>query len=134
MMRDHSPAEMKEHVEERIKSLHSKLMITREQEPEWNDVAQAMRDSEASVSMLIKERHENSGSMNAVDDLESYQAIAEAHAEGLAKVNEAFKVLYTNMSPEQQKNADKVFGSYEGHGEPEHHKHHGHHGQPKAAK
>lgn len=119
-MKGHSPEEMRMHVEERIKNLHAKLGITKEQEPQWNDVAQAMRDSEANVSGLIQERHENASSMNAIDDLESYQSIAQAHADGLKKVNASFKTLYDNMSDAQKKNADNVFGSYEGHGE-----HHG---------
>jgi protein CpxP len=130
-MKDHSPEEMKAHVEERITSLHSKLMITPAQEGQWNDVAQAMRDSESSVGTLVRERHENAANMTAVDDLESYQAIAEAHSEGLKKVNVAFKTLYDGMSDDQKKNADKVFGGYEGHG-PEHHGMHHHH--KKAAK
>lgn len=120
---DHSPAAMKEHVEERIKHLHAKLGITKDQEPQWNEVAQAMRDSEANVSNLIQQRHQNAGSMNAVDDLESYQEIAQAHADGLKKVNASFKSLYDEMSPEQKKNADSVFDHYEGHGDMGHHDH-----------
>lgn len=119
-MKDHTSDEMRMHVEERIKNLHSKLMITKDQESQWSEVAQAMRDSEASVSRLIRERHENAKTMNAIDDLESYQAIAQAHADGLKKVNSSFKSLYESMSPEQKKNADQVFGRYEGH-MPEHH-------------
>src|ERR1700722_11607127 len=41
-----SPEMMQEHVENRIKTLHTKLMITPDQESAWNDVAQAMRDNE----------------------------------------------------------------------------------------
>lgn len=124
MMADHGPGEMKAHVEERIKNLHAKLMITQDQEAQWGEVAQSMRDSEANVSALVQERHKNAGSMNAVDDLESYQAIAEAHSEGLKKVNASFKTLYSVMSDDQKKNADNVFGNYEGHGGLEHQMHH----------
>ncbi len=122
----HGPEEMRQHVEERIKTLHAKLMVTPEQEAQWSDVAQAMRDSEANVSSLIQERHKNAGSMNAVDDLESYQTIAQAHADGLKQVNAAFKNLYATMSDAQKKNADTVFDHYEGHGpegKPMHHHH-----------
>ncbi len=121
----HSPEGMQQHVEERIKTLHAKLGISKDQETQWADVAQAMRDSEANVSSLIQERHKNAGNMNAVDDMDSYQKIAQAHADGLKKVNVAFKKLYDDMSVAQQKNADKIFGTYEGH-VGNGHAHHGH--------
>jgi len=113
--RERSPEAMAEHVENRIKTLHSKLKITPDQETAWNDVAQAMRDNEANVSQLIQERHQNAKNMTAVDDLASYQKIAQAHADGMTKMISAFQSLYDNMSDEQKKNADEVFGRFEGH-------------------
>jgi len=110
-----TPEDMKAHVEQRIAKLHSKLMITPEQEPEWQKVADAMRASETNVSSLIHSRHENSEKMTAVDDMESYQQITQAHADGLKNVNSSFKELYGNMSDQQKKNADQVFGKFEGH-------------------
>ncbi|MDX2028271.1 MAG: Spy/CpxP family protein refolding chaperone [Alphaproteobacteria bacterium] len=109
-----SPEKMKERVEERIKTLHTKLGITKEQEPAWNDVAQAMRDNEVTISSLIRERHDKTKARTAVDDLNSYQKIAQAHADGLKKVSASFEELYKDMSDAQKKNADKVFA--EGHG------------------
>src|SRR5690242_13613812 len=41
-----SPEEMAQRVETRIQNLHDKLKITSDEESRWNDVAQAMRDSE----------------------------------------------------------------------------------------
>jgi len=113
-----SPEKMKEAVETRIKTLHDKLMITADQEEQWNGVAQAMRDNETSISNLIQQRHQNAENMTAIDDLQSYEAIAQAHADGLKNVISAFSTLYDNMSDDQKKNADKVFGTFEGH---EHH-------------
>ncbi|MGA8051587.1 MAG: Spy/CpxP family protein refolding chaperone [Burkholderiales bacterium] len=96
-------------IEQRIKSLHDQLKITAAQESQWSAVADAMRDNARTVGALIRERRENAASMNAVDDLRAYQAIAEAHASGIAKLASAFDVLYAVMPPEQQKNADAVF-------------------------
>ncbi|MFY9287061.1 MAG: Spy/CpxP family protein refolding chaperone [Alphaproteobacteria bacterium] len=110
--RKFSPEKMQEHVENRIKTLHEKLKIMPQQEPAWSDVAQAMRDSEANVSLLIQERHKNMDANNAVEDLESYQRVVQAHADGLKKVIANFKPLYDEMSPEQKKNADDVFNNY----------------------
>ncbi len=109
---------MKEHVETRIKTLHDKLMITPDQESAWSDVAKAMRDNETQIGDLIKQRHENAGNLTAVEDLQSYQAIAQAHADGLKNVISAFSSLYDSMSDDQKKNADKVFGTFEGHDMP----------------
>jgi len=110
---------MAQHVEDRIKTLHRKLAITDAQEAKWNDVTAAMRDNEATLSALIEARHENPQSMTAIDDLQSYENITQAHVDGLKKLIPAFQSLYTDMSDDQKKNADKIFGTFEGH--------HGHH-------
>ena len=104
-----------ERVEKRIKELHDKLKITSEQEKEWNTVADTMRDSEKSMHDLIADRHAKGATRTALDDLGSYQKIAAAHAESLSKFINAFQPLYQNMSDEQKKNADGVFGTFEGH-------------------
>ena len=97
-------------VEERIKRLHAELKITPEQETQWNAVAQAMRDDAKAMEDAIAQRRA-AKSMTAVDNLKSYQAIADAHAQGLQKLIPAFQALYDSMSPEQKKNADTVFSS-----------------------
>jgi periplasmic protein CpxP/Spy len=96
-------------LEARIKSLHSQLKITASEEPQWDAVAQVMRDNAQAVGSLIAARTKNARSMTAVDDLKSYQAIAEAHAAGIAKLVDAFQTLYAAMPPDQQKIADGVF-------------------------
>ena len=111
---EHKSEEMAEYVEDRIKSLHSKLGITDAQEAQWGDVAQVMRDNEAAISLLIQQRHKNPAAMTAVDDLQSYESIAQAHLDGLKKMIPVFLVLYTNMPDDQKKLADKAFGHYEG--------------------
>jgi hypothetical protein len=107
--------QMQNEVETRIHTLHDKLGITAAQESEWSDVAQAMRSNESSMGSLIQARHTSGATMTAVDDLESYQKIAQAHADGLGKVISAFQTLYEDMSDDQKKNADEVFGKFEGH-------------------
>ena len=47
--------------------------------------------------------------MTAIDDLQSYEAIVDAHAQGIKKLAIAFKPLYASMPEAQQKNADLVF-------------------------
>lgn len=96
-------------VEQRIKRLHEELKITAGEQPQWDAVAQAMREDAEKVGALIRERREKAATMNAVDDMRTYQAIAEAHAVALAKITSAFEALYEVMSPEQRKVADKLF-------------------------
>jgi hypothetical protein len=103
-------------VETRIKTLHDKLMINAAEENDWNAFAQTMRDNETSIHQLIEERHQNADSLTAVDDLQSYQKIAQAHADGMQKLTESFKAVYNDMSDDQKKNADTVFSTFEGHG------------------
>lgn len=108
-------------VEARIKELHTKLMITPEQEEAWNKVTQVMRENERTMEALIKTRSESGKTMNAVDDLKSYSGIADAHADGLKKFIPVFEPLYTGMSDAQKKNADALF-HYRQPGRATHHK------------
>ncbi len=96
-------------VEARIKSLHDQLKITPAQESQWAAVAQAMRDSAKQMQTLVQQRMKNANTMTAVDDLHSYQAIAQAHLDGLNKLVPVFETLYASMSDAQKKNADSVF-------------------------
>jgi periplasmic protein CpxP/Spy len=96
-------------VEARIKELYTKLKITPEQEEQWSKVTQVMRDNAKTMEALIKARSENEGTMTAVEDLKSYGAIAEAHADGIKTFTPVFEPLYASMSDAQKKNADKLF-------------------------
>jgi protein CpxP len=111
----HSSQAMAQSVENRIKTLHDKLGVTSEQEAKWGDVAQVMRDNEAVINKLLQARHQDPANMSAVDDLQSYETIAQAHADGLKKVILVFQALYSDMPDDQKKNADKTFSSFEGH-------------------
>jgi hypothetical protein len=98
-----------DHVEARIAYLHTKLNITPEQEPLWNDVAEVMLDNAKTMDELIKTRSGNAATMSPVDDLKSYSEIADAHADGLQKFIPVFESLYASMSDAQKINADKLF-------------------------
>jgi hypothetical protein len=95
-------------VEARITQLHKELMITKDQESDWNTLAQDMRDNARAMSSEIKSRN-GTKPMNAVDNLKSYATIADTHADGLKKIVPDFEKLYDAMSPAQKKTADTVF-------------------------
>lgn len=96
-------------VETRIKTLHTKLHITAEQEAQWTIVTGVMRDDAKNLDALIQSRSEHEKTMTAVDDLKSYGEVATAHADGVNKLVPVFATLYTAMSPAQQKEADVLF-------------------------
>ena len=95
--------------ETRIKHLHDLLKITAAQDSQWHDVAQVMVDNTSAIDSAIKDRVRMAKGMTAIDDLQSYEAIVDAHAQGIKKLAIAFKPLYASMPEAQQKNADLVF-------------------------
>lgn len=105
-------------VEAHIEQLHQELKITPEQQPQWDTLAQAMRDNAHQMQALLQERAKNVKTASAVDDLKSYEALADAHADGLKKFVPAFEALYASMSDDQKKTADAVFRSHEHRGRP----------------
>jgi len=96
-------------IEARIQTLHHQLHITAQQEPQWDAVAQIMRDNATSMRQMVSDRQTKDVSMSAVDDLRSYEAIADAHADNLKKLIPAFDALYSTMSDDQKKTADTLF-------------------------
>ena len=93
----------------RIKDLHSKLKITSEQEGKWNKVAETMLSDAKTMDALTQIRIDHDKDMTAVDDLKSYSAIAEAHANGIKTLIPVFEALYVSMSDTQKKEADILF-------------------------
>lgn len=93
-----------------INNLHKRLMITPAQEQQWAVVAQIMRDNAQSIDQLASQRSAKRSTMTAVENLHSYEEIADAHADELKKLVPAFEALYDSMSDAQKKNADAVFG------------------------
>jgi hypothetical protein len=107
-------------VEARIKELHTDLHITDAQEPQWSSVAQIMRDNANTMDTLIKQRSAGIKTASAIDDLHSYQTLADAHSEGLKKFIPAFETLYASMSDDQKKTADDLFRSHQRHSRSKH--------------
>ncbi len=104
-----------ESVEQRIAQLKTQLKITPSEESDWNAIAEVMRDNAKSMQQLIDQTRAESprDQRNALQDLQTYQKFAQAHAEGLQKLTTAFGTLYNAMTPEEKANADKVFHAFE---------------------
>jgi protein CpxP len=109
-------------LESHIKNMHAQLGITPTEETQWGAVAQTMRDSAVETDQAIDHREALVESASAVDNLNAYGAIAQAHADGVRKLAAAFAPLYVSMSDDQKKAADALFA------------HRAHEGKQKAAK
>jgi protein CpxP len=68
-----------------------------------------MRDNAKDLDAAIDKREANIGAATAIDDLNAYADIAQAHADAVKKLSAAFSPLYAAMSDDQKKVADEVF-------------------------
>ncbi|MFP3569384.1 Spy/CpxP family protein refolding chaperone [Paraburkholderia sp. SIMBA_030] len=106
-------------VEDRITYLHTQLKITSAQESQWNAFADVMRNNGQTMGQLFQQRRAATN-LSALDDMKQYATIAQAHADGMKKLVDAFDPLYGSFSPEQKKLADVTFHQPGGE-----HRHHG---------
>src|SRR5580700_8226759 len=100
---------MEERVENHIKQLHVQLQITPAQQPQWDHFAQVMRENARDMDQAFMQRAQQYATMNAMQNMQSYEAIAEAHAQHLQKLVPAFDNLYNAMPEQQKKLTDQVF-------------------------
>jgi protein CpxP len=98
-----------ERVERRIKELHTQLQITPAEEPQWNEFAQVMRENARDMDQAFMQRAQQYPTMNAVQNMQSYEQIAEDHAQRVQKLVPAFQKLYDAMPDQQKRLADQVF-------------------------
>ena len=98
-----------ERVEQRIKELHAQLRITPAEHPQWDQFAQVMRENARDMDQAYIHRAEQFHSMNAVQNMQSYEQIAEEHAQHVQKLVPAFQNLYDAMPDQQKQLADQVF-------------------------
>ena len=100
---------MEERVENHIKQLHAQLHITPAEQPQWDQFAQVMRENARDMDQAFMQRAQQYPTMNAMQNMQSYEQMAEAHVRHLQKLVPAFDNLY-NAMPEQQKQlTDQVF-------------------------
>lgn len=97
--------------EQHIQALQQRLRITAAQAPQWDAVAQAMRESarELDTAMARRGAQVQAGPVAATESLQAYARMAQVHADSAGRLASAFAPLYGTMSREQQKQADEVF-------------------------
>lgn len=96
-------------VEEHIKLLHSQLRITAAEGPQWEQFANVMRENARSMDEEFSQRAQQYQAMNALQNMQSYEKIAEAHAQHLQQLVPAFENLYNAMPAQQKQLTDQVF-------------------------
>jgi periplasmic protein CpxP/Spy len=96
-------------VEQHITALHAQLKITAAEESQWKEVADTMRENAKELDRAIDSRDATIASATAIDNLNSYANIAQAHADGVKKLASSFAGLYSAMSDDQKREADEVF-------------------------
>jgi periplasmic protein CpxP/Spy len=100
---------MDDQVGKRITQLHAALHITADEEGQWKQFADTMRDNTRKMDEDYKDRATKFASLNAFENMQSYAQIAQEHAEDVQRLVTAFEPLYTAMPDAQKKIADDVF-------------------------
>jgi periplasmic protein CpxP/Spy len=96
-------------VDQRIDELRLRLGVTPDQLPLWSAFAEAMRDNAARTDALFARRAGAVTAMSAVENMDSYAAIARAYADNTERLAEAFDRLYASLSDTQKQAADALF-------------------------
>jgi periplasmic protein CpxP/Spy len=96
-------------VEEHIHQLHAQLRITPAEQSQWDRFAEVMRQNARAMDQEIAERHQQFPTMNALQNMQSYEKIAAAHAQDLQRLVPAFENLYNAMPDQQKRLTDQVF-------------------------
>jgi periplasmic protein CpxP/Spy len=118
-----------ERVERRISELHAQLRITPAEQQQWDRFAGVMRENARDMDQTLIHRAQQFPSMNAVQNMQSYEQMAEIHARHLQKLVPAFQSLYDTMPDQQKRLADQVFrANAEQHAQNATQSHHGHNG------
>jgi periplasmic protein CpxP/Spy len=100
---------VEQRVEEHIRDLHAQLRITSAEQSPWQNFADIMRQNARDMDQQFAARMDQFGTMNALQNMQSYQRIAEAHAQNLQRLVPAFEKLYNAMPEDQRHLTDQVF-------------------------
>jgi hypothetical protein len=96
-------------VEEHIKKLRAELQITAAEEPQWQQFVNVMRENAKDMDQMFSKRAAQYSTMNALQNMQSYAEISEAHARHVQKLVPAFETLYDAMPAPQKQLTDEVF-------------------------
>ncbi len=97
------------HIDGRIAYMKAELKITPAQEPQFDKVAQAMRDNANDRQKAFQDMRAQRGKPhNAVDALNARIKMSQDRAQNDQRLLTAFKPLYDSLTPDQKKVADEM--------------------------
>ncbi len=99
-------------VEQRIADLRTRLKITPSEQKPFDNFVDIMRENARRMDDLVQKRRQTAVSGNAVDQMQAYGAMAQAHADDMQRLVPAFSNLYDALSPVQKKLADQSFREF----------------------
>jgi hypothetical protein len=100
------------HIEGRIAYLKAELKVTDAQAPQFERVAQAMRENAQERRQLFEQRRgDGDKAHSAVERLETWARFEQLRAQQTQRLLAAFKPLYDNLSTEQKASADELLAS-----------------------
>jgi protein CpxP len=95
-----------QNIEANIASLHQRLQITPAQEPQFNAVANVMRENARAEASAPARPAANA---TAVDDLRAFIRYSDVELAGYRRLLPVLEALYATLSPIQRRTADAVF-------------------------
>ena len=105
------------HIDGRIAYLKAELKITDAQAPQFERVAQAMRQSAQSRDQAMQQMRANRDQpKTALQQLEARTQFAALRAQDSQRFLDAFKPLYASLSDDQKKAADEMLARHGHHG------------------
>jgi hypothetical protein len=114
--REHRHFSASRHIEGRIAYLKAELKITDAQAPQFEHVAQALRQNAQSMDQTMQQMRGNRDQpKTAVQQLEARTQFAALRAQDSQRFLDAFKPLYASLSDDQKKAADEMLARH-GHG------------------
>jgi periplasmic protein CpxP/Spy len=102
-------SDVEQRVEEHIRELHAQLRITSAEQPQWDSFANVMRENARNMDQQFAARRDQFATMNALQNMQSYERIADAHSQNLQQLVPAFGNLYNAMPETQKRLTDQVF-------------------------
>jgi hypothetical protein len=100
------PPAQPQNVEANIASLHQRLQITPAQEPQFNAVANVMRQNARAEASAPQAPPANASS---VDQLRAEIQYDEVELAGMKRLLPTLEALYATLSPAQRQTADAIF-------------------------
>lgn len=98
-------------VEQRLGRLKGELKLTQQQEPLWQAFAEKSRAEAGKAAQAMRDRMADEKPLSAPERMALMQSRMKERVAGLESVNESFKRLYADLSPEQKAAADRHFGA-----------------------